>query len=230
MIFAGMTKSSLLDYPGKIAIVLYAPGCNFNCFYCHNRAIIENIDEIIPHKEINELLEKRTGLIDAVVVSGGEPTLHYDLIKFLKHVKSMGFLTKLDTNGSSPDVIRRCIEEEAVDYIAVDYKSPMHKYKEIARSEANPQDVLDTIKLLIELDQPFEVRTTVIPQLTLEDLIQMSQELPKLPRYVLNPYRQPMVYLEEDIDLISEPPYPEETIAEFAKTLKLYQPNVVLPF
>ena len=89
MIFAGITRSSLLDYPGKISIVLYTPGCNYNCFYCHNREIIENIDENISNEEIMELLKKRVGLIDALVVSGGEPTLHYDLIPFLKMVKDM---------------------------------------------------------------------------------------------------------------------------------------------
>lgn len=230
MIFAGITKSSLLDYPGKISIVLYTPGCNFNCFYCHNRALLEEIDDIIPNEEIMNLLEKRVGLIDAVVVTGGEPTLHYDLINFLKTVKQMGYLTKLDTNGSSPKVIKKCIDANAVDYYAVDYKAPASKYMEIARSEANPQDVLETIDLLLSHNQSFEVRTTVIPQLSLEDLIQMSKELPQLPRYVLNPYRKPKEYLESDFDLIMEPPYPESIIAEFAKTIVLYQPNVVLPF
>ncbi|HOO43447.1 MAG TPA: anaerobic ribonucleoside-triphosphate reductase activating protein, partial [Bacillota bacterium] len=229
MIFAGITKSSLLDYPGKISIVLYTPGCNFNCFYCHNRALLEEIDDIIPNEEIMNLLEKRVGLIDAVVVTGGEPTLHYDLINFLITVKQMGYLTKLDTNGSSPEVIKKCIDANAVDYYAIDYKAPALKYMEIARSEANPQDVLETINLLLSHNQSFEVRTTVIPQLSLEDLIQMSKELPQLPRYVLNPYRKPKEYLESDFDLIMEPPHPESIIAEFAKTIVLYQPNVVLP-
>ncbi|MBN2541115.1 MAG: anaerobic ribonucleoside-triphosphate reductase activating protein [Bacilli bacterium] len=230
MIFAGITKSSLLDYPGKISIVLYTPGCNFNCFYCHNRLIIEDIDHIIPRKEIDDLLEKRLGLIDSVVITGGEPTLHFDLIPFLKKVKSMGYLTKLDSNGSNPEIIQKCIDENAVDYYAIDYKAPISKYEEIARSEANPRNVLNTIRLLIEHQKEFEVRTTVIPQLNLEDLIQMAKELPPLPRYVLNPYRTPEVYLESDQELIDVPPYSENTIAEFAKTVKLYQPNVYLPF
>ncbi len=230
MIFAGITKSSLLDYPGKISIVLYTPGCNFNCFYCHNRAIIEDIDYIVPNKEIEDLLEKRVGLIDAVVVTGGEPTLHYDLIPFLKKVKRMGYLTKLDSNGSSPEIIRKCIEEDVVDYYAIDYKAPKKRYAEIARSEANPEDVITSIQLLIDHQKDFEVRTTVIPQLHLEDLIEMSQELPLIPRYVLNPYRTPQEYLESDEDLIAVPPYPEDTIIQFAQTIKLYQPNVFLPF
>ena len=230
MIFAGITKSSLLDYPGNISIVLYTPGCNYNCFYCHNRSIIEDLTEKITIDEIMELLEKRVGLIDAVVISGGEPTLHYDLIQFLKTVKAMGYLTKVDTNGSNPDIIQKCIEEKVVDYYAVDYKAPASRYAEIARNSANYEDVIKTINILLENDQNFEVRTTVIPQLSLYDLIRMSQELPKVPRYVLNPYRQPIEYLEEDEVLVTTPPYPESVIAEFALNIKLYQPNVILPF
>jgi len=230
MIFAGITRSSLLDYPGKIAIVLFTPGCNYNCYYCHNREIIQDIDENISNEEIMELLKKRVGLIDAVVVSGGEPTLHYDLIPFLKMIKSMGYLTKLDSNGSSPEVIKKCIEEKAVDYFAIDYKAPKSRYPEIARNNNKATPVLETINLLIKNNQDFEVRTTVIPQLTLNDLIQMSKELPELPRYVLNPYRLPLVYLEEDQHLVDKTPYSEATISEFAIDLKLYQPNLVLPF
>ena len=138
MIFEGITKSSLLDYPGKISIVLYTPGCNYNCFYCHNRPLIEDIENLISNEDIDDLLEKRVGLIDAIVVSGGEPTLHYDLINFLKRVKSMGYLTKLDSNGSSPNIIQKCIDENVVDYFAIDYKAPKRKYKEKAKPKANP--------------------------------------------------------------------------------------------
>ncbi|MBN2877824.1 MAG: anaerobic ribonucleoside-triphosphate reductase activating protein [Bacilli bacterium] len=230
MIFAGMTKSSLLDYPGKISIVLYAPGCNYNCFYCHNRGIIEDIPDIVPNSEIMDLLKKRVNLIDAVVITGGEPTLHHDLVPFLKELKFMGYLTKLDSNGSSPEMIQSCIDNDVVDYFAIDYKAPQSKYPEIARSEANSENVIETINILLEHKKDFEVRTTVIPQLSLDDLIEMAQELPIVPRYVLNPYRQPIDYLESDQALIDVPPYPESTIAEFAKTILLYQPNVVLPF
>ena len=230
MIFAGITKSSLLDYPGNISIVLYTPGCNYNCFYCHNRSIIDDLTEKITIEEIMELLEKRVGLIDAVVISGGEPTLHYDLIEFLKKVKSMGYLTKVDTNGSNPDMIQKCIDAKVVDYFAVDYKAPASRYPEIARNSADHKDVIETINLLLKHNLKFEVRTTVIPQLSLHDLINMSKELPQVPRYVLNPYRQPIEYLEEDEDMVNTPPYPESVISEFALNIKLYQPNVVLPF
>ncbi|MDC7244122.1 MAG: anaerobic ribonucleoside-triphosphate reductase activating protein [Sphaerochaetaceae bacterium] len=230
MIFAGITKSSLIDYPGKISIVLYTPGCNYNCYYCHNRELIQDITENLSNEEIMNLIEKRVGLIDAIVISGGEPTLHYDLIPFLKKMKSLGYLTKLDSNGSNPEIIKKCVEEDAVDYFAIDYKAPKNRYPEIARNEADASKVLDTINFLLDNNKKFEVRTTVIPQLDINDLIQMAQELPIIPRYVLNPYRKPEHFLDEDVELIAETPYPESEISEFAFNLKLYQPNIVLPF
>jgi pyruvate formate lyase activating enzyme len=230
MIFAGIVKTSLIDYPGKIATVLFTPGCNFNCFFCHNRRLIEDIDEILDMNEIEEFLLKRQGLIDGVVITGGEPTLHSDLIPYFIKLKSMGYFTKLDSNGSNPEVISKCIESNAVDYYAIDYKAPSNKYYDIARGDASFLKVQETIQLLIDNHQLFEVRTTVIPQLSLPDLIQMSEELPIVPKYVLNPYKVPINYLECDQEQINVPPYSEKQIAEFAETLKLYQPNVVLLF
>lgn len=230
MIFSGLVKTSLIDYPGKISTVLFTPGCNFNCYYCHNRSLIEDVTQVISISEIEEFLIKRQGLIDGVVISGGEPTLHPDLIPFLRKIKDLGYYTKLDSNGSNPDVILKCIEAQVVDYFAIDYKAPISKYHLICRGESNPNTVLDTIKLLLSKNQMFEVRTTVIPQLSLEDLIQMAEELPRIPRYVLNPYKKPIDYLVSDLDLIEEAPYSEKQIAEFATTLKLYQENVVLLF
>jgi pyruvate formate lyase activating enzyme len=228
MIFAGIVKTSLIDYPGKIATVLFAPGCNFNCFYCHNRALIEDFNELLNQDVIDEYLVRRQGLIDAVVISGGEPTLYNDLIPFFAKIKNLGYLTKLDTNGSHPDTVRRLIEADVVDYFAVDYKAPKDRYPEICGEEANATQVLATISLLLHAHRDFEVRTTVLPQLSLEDLVRMAQELPPVPKYVLNPYRRPLRYLSIDQERIDVAPYSEKQIAQFAEIVKLYQANVVL--
>jgi pyruvate formate lyase activating enzyme len=230
MIFAGIVKTSLIDYPGKIATVLFAPGCNFNCFYCHNRALIEDFSELVNQDELDDYLLRRQGLVDAVVVSGGEPTLYNDLISFFGKIKSLGYLTKLDSNGSHPDAIKRLIEAGVVDYFAIDYKAPKARLREFCGENTDPEPVLKTIQLLIERGCDFEVRTTVIPQLSLEDLITMAKEMPLVPRYVLNPYRKPKRYLPEDEERINVPPYSENQIALFAENIKLYQTNLVLPF
>lgn len=230
MIFSGIVRTSLIDYPGKIATVLFTPGCNFNCFFCHNRRLIEDIEEILDMNDIEQFLKKRQGLIDAVVITGGEPTLQKGLIPFFLHLKEMGYLTKLDSNGSNPEIIQACIEENAVDYFAIDYKAPASRYDDITRTGHFQNKVMESIEILLRTHQSFEVRTTVIPQLSLSDLIQMSEELPEVPRYVLNPYKVPDIYLASDQEWIDVPPYSEKQIAEFAETLKLYQPNIVLLF
>ncbi len=230
MILAGIAKTSLVDFPGKIATVLFTPGCDYDCFYCHNRSLIEDFQDIVPNEEIEEFLTKRVGLVDGVVITGGEPTLHSDLISYMIKLKGMGYLTKLDTNGSHPEIVEKCIEAKAVDYYAVDYKAPKDRYKEICRGESDADVVLQTISLLLSANQDFEVRTTVIPQLTLEDLITMAEELPLVPKYTLNPYKKPLHFREEDRALIEAQPYSEKDIAAFAETLKLYQPNTVLVF
>jgi pyruvate formate lyase activating enzyme len=230
MIFAGIVKTSLIDYPGKIATVLFAPGCNYNCFYCHNRALIEDFSDILNQEDIDSYLIKRQGLVDAVVISGGEPTLYNDIIPFFAKIKNLGYLTKLDTNGSHPEVIRRLIEVNVVDYFAIDYKAPKARYQEFCGNEADPEKTLATIDLLLQSGSNFEVRTTVIPQLSLEDLVIMAKEIPQVPKYILNPYRKPLRYLPQDEDRITIPPYPEKMIGEFAEVVKLYQTNVVLPF
>jgi len=230
MIFAGIVKTSLLDYPGKIATVLFSPGCNFNCFYCHNRALIEDFNELLNQDDIDEYLLRRQGLIDAVVISGGEPTLYNDIIPFCAKIRSLGYLVKIDTNGSRPEAVKRILEAGVVDYFAVDYKAPKHRYAEVVNDDIDPQLILKTIELLLAHHQKFEVRTTVIPQLSLEDLVRMAQELPPVPRYVLNPYHRPLKYRPDDQEKVDVPPYSENQIAEFSETVKLYQANVVLPF
>lgn len=230
MIFAGIVKTSLLDYPGKIATVLFSPGCNFNCFYCHNRALIEDFNDLVNQEEIDDYLIRRQGLIDAVVISGGEPTLYNDIIPFCAKIKNLGYLVKIDTNGSRPEMIRKILDSGVADYFAVDYKAPKYRYAEIVNETIDPQLVLKTIELLASRHQAFEVRTTVIPQLSLEDLVRMAQELPPVPRYVLNPYHRPLKFRPEDQERIDVPAYSEKQIAEFSETVKLYQTNVVLPF
>ncbi|MDF2685513.1 MAG: anaerobic ribonucleoside-triphosphate reductase activating protein [Clostridia bacterium] len=227
MIISGMVKNSFVDYPGLIACVLFVPGCNYNCFYCHNRSLIDGSTNIISNIQTEAFLKKRVGKIDAVVISGGEPTLQQDLIPFIKYIKALGYKIKLDTNGSSPETIFDIIKKSLCDYIAVDYKAPALRYKEICGDNTDAQKVLKTINLLLENKINFEVRTTMIPQLKKEDLILMAHELPMVPRYVLNRYRIPEKYLPEDKDKIKEKPYTQADIEKLADEIKIFQPKVI---
>lgn len=226
MTVAGMVKSSFVDYPGLISCVLFVPCCNYNCFYCHNRALLDGTYEKVDPESIKKFLNSRKGILDAVVITGGEPTLQPDLIPFLKEIKRMGFRLKLDTNGSSPDTVSRVLREELCDYYAVDYKAPASAYPEIAGKNANGWAVLETIRLLMKSGADFEVRTTVFPQLNEDDLILMARELPPVPRYVLNRYRKPEKYLGCDEERVNQPPYPQSRIEAFADLIRRYQPNI----
>ncbi len=228
MIISGIVKSSLVDYPGLISCVLFVSGCNYNCYYCHNRSLIYGEPDIILPQYIEEFLLKRRGMLDGVVLSGGEPTLQPDLLEYIKYLKNLGYRVKLDTNGSAPGIIEKLLSGGYCDYYAVDYKAPVEEYAEICRGNADAGKVLETITLLNNAGADFEVRTTVIPELDEERLTRMAAELPKLPRYVLNRYRKPREYLPGDCLKINAPALSAETIKDISERLKSYQPNIVV--
>jgi len=227
MKIAGMVKNSFVDYPGLVACTLFTPRCNYDCFYCHNRPLIENPPELLAEEDVFAFLRKRRGLLDAVVVTGGEPTLQKDLADFLGRVKAIGYRLKLDTNGSDPEAVRSLLSAGLCDYYAVDYKAPFRRYPEICGRGADAGKTLETIDILMASGADFEVRTTVIPQLDLQDLLTMAGELPRLPRFVLNRYRKPESYRPQEEARVSATPYTQAEIAKMAEAVRAVQPNVV---
>lgn len=225
MVIAGIVKSSMIDFPEHISCVLFVPGCNYNCYYCHNRQLLDFSYTRIEHNKVMDFLIKRSGLLDGVVVSGGEPTLQPDLTEFLLSVKRFGYKVKLDTNGSSPEVVAKLLAANACDYYAIDYKAPSSKYCDVCGNNADAKTVLNTVQLLIEANAAFEVRTTILPQFDKNDIACMAKELPVVPRYVLNRYRVP----ENHIDIVkSSMGQPLQSLtnqicADFARK---YQPNI----
>lgn len=228
MLLAGLTKCSFVDYPGLTACVLFVPGCNYDCFYCHNRGLIDGTHEVLLPGYVEDFLKRRASMLDGVVVTGGEPTLQPGLSVFLEKMKTLGYKTKLDTNGSNPEAVKELLDKHLCDYVAVDYKAPALRYKEICGPRADPNKVLSTIRILLASSVPFEVRTTVIPQLTGEDLVAMAKELPPLPRYVLNRYRKPEKYLPEDEERVNRTPYTQAEVDALAELVKPYQPNAAV--
>ena len=226
MKIAGLVKNSCVDYPGQLACVLFVPGCNYDCYYCHNRMLLGSAPEALSLQAAMAFLHKRAGLLDAVVITGGEPTLQPGLIPFLRAVKTAGYLLKLDTNGSMPDVVRQVLEAGLCDYFAVDYKAPENRYQEICGPGADARTVHKTIRLLLQFGADFEVRTTVIPQFSQGDLLQMALELPPVPRYVLNRYRKPDGYRPEDEFRVNQTPYTQTEVAAFAQAMRKAQPGI----
>jgi len=162
MIIGGLQKFSISDFPGRISAIVYTRGCNFRCPYCHNPELVDPAAyaDPIPEKSVIDFLRSRTGRLQGVVVTGGEPTLHPDLPEFLSVVRRLGFDTKLDTNGSNPDLLECIIDGRLVDYIALDVKAPLDSYRRITGVDARTKDIERSIHLVIESGLSHELRTT----------------------------------------------------------------------
>ena len=151
MKISGLQKMTLLDYPGKIACTVFLGGCNFRCPYCHNSEILDgNAPELMSEKELLAFLSSRKGLLDAVCISGGEPTLQPELPDLLAQIKAMGFLTKLDTNGSRPEVLKALVSGNLLDYVAMDIKNSPDRYAQTIGVPWKREKIEESIRFLTE--------------------------------------------------------------------------------
>ena len=165
MMIQGLQKLTLLDYPGKVACTLFTAGCNFRCPFCHNASLVTHIhkENNIPEGEIFDFLEKRRRVLDGVCISGGEPLLWPDIEEFIEKIKNMGYLVKLDTNGSNNLLLKRLAEKELLDYVAMDIKNAPNKYGMTIGIEGfHLENVLQSVDFLLSGAVPYEFRTTVV--------------------------------------------------------------------
>jgi pyruvate formate lyase activating enzyme len=180
LIFKGLQKTTLIDFPGEVACTLFLPKCNFRCPYCYNPSLVFEKDtgQAIPENEIFDFLEGRKGLLDGVCITGGEPTLHPELPEFCKKLKEKGFLVKVDTNGSNPKMLKRLIDEKLVDYIAMDIKAPIEKYEDVTGTKVDKEKIKKSVELIKKSGAKYEFRTTVLPKFISEDdLLEMAKWL-----------------------------------------------------
>lgn len=183
MKIGGLNSFSLCDFPGKVSAVVFTQGCNFKCRFCHNGFLIPcdvSQDLLVPEEAVIEFLQERRHQLDGVVVSGGEPTLQPDLTLFLSQLKKMNLAIKLDTNGSRPAVIHRLLEDNLVDYIAMDIKAPLELYNSITRiPETAIANIQESINIISKSGIEHEFRTTVVePLLSSSDMCQIRQLVP----------------------------------------------------
>lgn len=191
MKIGGFQKVSLIDYPGAISSVVFTIGCNFRCAYCHNPELVKQAlhPSDLPMEEIFDFLKRRRGKIDAVVVTGGEPCLQEDLVEFSVALKNMGYLVKIDTNGSRPDVLERLLTEGAVDYIAMDVKAPLSQYNAMTRVPVREKDIRRSIERIMSSGTDYEFRTTVVPAILGEkDFADIGKMIRDARRYVLQKF------------------------------------------
>jgi len=167
MLLAGLTKLSLLDYPGKLSCIVFTQGCVFTCPFCHNPDLLKikpkDSVESLPVNDFFKFLESRKGKLEAVTVTGGEPTVHADLIEFITQIKQMGFLVKLDSNGIRPDVLEKAIELNLIDYIAMDIKHTWEKYHLATGKKVNLENLKKSKNIIQTSGVDYEFRTTVVP-------------------------------------------------------------------
>jgi pyruvate formate lyase activating enzyme len=177
MRIGGLQKFSLIDYPSKMAAIIFTQGCNFRCPYCHNRELVlpEEFKKPIPQEEVMGFLRKRRCQLDGVVITGGEPTQQDDLIAFIDLVKKLGYLIKLDTNGSRPHIIREIIQRRVVDYIAMDVKTSFGKYQKAIGVDFPIAKIKESVELIKNSGIQHQFRTTVVqPFCSFEDVCEVS--------------------------------------------------------
>ncbi|MDD6021300.1 MAG: anaerobic ribonucleoside-triphosphate reductase activating protein [Acutalibacteraceae bacterium] len=173
MLIGGFQKMTVLDYPGKVACTVFLTGCNFRCPFCHNASLVtERWSQGVSTGDIFAYLQKRKGLLDGVCITGGEPLLNDDIDELIRPIKELGYLVKLDTNGSNPEKLRELMENGLVDYVAMDIKNSAEKYALTCGVKAvNFTKIKESIDLLINGNVDYEFRTTVVSQLhSVEDI------------------------------------------------------------
>ncbi len=218
----GFIKNSFVDYPGKVAATVFTGGCNFSCPFCHNGELVKSPGKIksIETWEITDFLEKRKGLIDGLVITGGEPTLWPGLRDFIVKIKSMGFSVKLDSNGYEPLVLEKLLQEGIIDYIAMDIKNSPEKYAQTAGLKTlDISRIIKSIQLIKESGINYEFRTTVMKEFhSKEDLIKIGEWLKGSEKYVLQNYNPKEGQVEDKIFT----PFSKEELLEYKSLLSDY--------
>lgn len=188
MKISGLQKLSLVDYDGHIACTIFTTGCNFACPFCHNSGLVTNINEndFITKEEIFSHLHKRSGIIDAIVISGGEPTLQPDLVDFIKELRAFPISIKLDTNGTNLTVLKELVENRLIDYVAMDIKNSMEKYPQTIDREIEIDKIKQTINYIMTSGIDYEFRTTLVKNYhTEKDILDIAKMLKGAKKYCL---------------------------------------------
>jgi pyruvate formate lyase activating enzyme len=212
----GIKGTSLIDYPSKVATVLYTSRCNFRCPFCHNRELVLAADsDQIPLDEVLATLAERRGFIDGVVITGGEPTVHAGLGELIGAIKELGLAVKLDTNGYNSQVLQRLLHNGKLDFIAMDIKSSLAKYSRAAGIEVDTSRISRSIKLIKESGIGYEFRTTCVPSLVdIEDIQEISRLAGSRSRLTLQQFQPINTLAPEYADIT---PYPDDVLAGLAE-------------
>lgn len=220
MIIGGLQKFSLIDYPEKTCAIIFTQGCNFRCHYCHNPELVlpKQFGTTITLKAVYQYLEKRKNKLEAVCITGGEPTIHQDLIPVMQEIKNMGFFVKLDTNGTHPKILAKAIKLNCIDYLAMDIKAPLTRYNKIVDQPVVIANIKKSIRLIINSGIKHEFRTTVVKSLiSLQDLIRIGQTIQGAQKYYLQKFIPSKLI---NPGLMKEESYKQQELEKVTKKIK----------
>ena len=221
MTIKGLQKLTLLDYPGTLAAIVFAGGCNFRCPFCHNGTLVVGNEGDIDIEELFSFLDSRKTKLGGVVISGGEPTLYPDLPDFIRRIRSLGYKVKLDTNGTNPEMIKALVGEGLVDYVAMDIKNSPEAYEKTAGAKVDMEKIRESASFLLSGGVEYEFRTTIVRQLhTHEDMKKIGEWIKGAKRYFLQSYKHTDGVIFKGLDA-----HTTKTVAEFLELVLPYVPN-----
>ena len=224
MIISGFQKLSLVDFDGHISATIFVSGCNFACPFCHNAGLVNGSEPQISESEVLEYLSKRFGLLDGVCVSGGEPTLYPDLPKFISKLKSIGYLVKLDTNGTNLEMVKYLVENKLVDYIAMDIKNSEDNYNKTIGKDYDFGKIKTTIEYIINCGVDYEFRTTLVKSLhTFEDIQKIAKLIAGAKKYYLQKFVDSGNCISSGLTAIDK-----KTATEYLEYLQKFIPSTKL--
>ncbi len=223
MTLGGLQKLTLIDYPGKLAATVFTVGCNFSCPFCHNPELVDGQkikrQPRVSEKDFFKFLTSRQGKLEGVCITGGEPTIQPDLADFIRQIKALGFLVKLDTNGTNPNLVEKLLAEKLVDYIAMDIKTALEKYKEVVGRQVSLANIQRSVELTRQAPD-YEFRTTVLPALhTEKDILSIGRWLQGTKKYYLQQFRP---HKTLDVAFEKEAPMEWEKLVNLKKSLEVF--------
>ncbi|MFW6121113.1 MAG: anaerobic ribonucleoside-triphosphate reductase activating protein [Petrotogales bacterium] len=224
MKIGGLQKTSLLDYPDAISVIIWTIGCNFRCPFCYNKDLVLGKAKEIPEEEIFSFLKKRKGLLEGLVISGGEPFLQEDIVDFMEKIKKLGYLIKIDTNGTFPEKLKEVMDKKLVDYLSMDVKAPKNKYNKLAGIKTNLSKIERSIELIKSNAPDYEFKTTFVPNLLVEeDIIKIAKWLKGAKRFYLQKFKNDVPLISSKLDKVE--PFSKEYINKILEEIKPYFKN-----
>ena len=221
MKIGGIQKTSLLDYPDTISAIIWTIGCNFRCPFCYNKDLVFGRVETISEEEVLSFLEKRKGMLEGLVISGGEPLLQDDIVSFAEKVKKMGYLIKIDTNGMYPEMLKELIDRKLVDYIAMDVKAPKNKYDSLSGVKVDIKKIEKSIEMIRSSLINYEFKTTFASNLlTREDIVEIAKWLKGSKRFYLQQFNNEANLISSKLQ--NSKPYSKDELIDTLKDIKPY--------